>query len=85
VNARVNEMAAGIAPEIREPKWFADDGGTRRVPVLDESFTPARVIRHVGWRACMKCKRFYFSRDCARVRLCDPCKGILKSHEARRS
>lgn len=34
-----------------------------------------RVVRKIAWRACMCCKRRFFSQDIAKVRICDYCKA----------
>lgn len=60
-----------------EPRQWPWDGGTRREAVLDVDRTPPRVVRHVGWRSCLRCRRPYFSPDVARVRMCDPCKEVI--------
>ncbi len=57
-----------------EPKEWPWDGGTRREPVLDTDHNPPRVVRHVGWRSCLRCRRPFFSPDVTRVRMCTPCK-----------
>ncbi len=60
-----------------EPHQWPWDGGTRREAVLDTDHHPARVVRHVGWRSCLRCARPYFSADVSRVRMCDTCKGAI--------
>lgn len=57
-----------------EPREWPWDGGTRREAVLDTDHNPPRVVRHVGWRSCLRCRRPYFSPDASRVRRCAPCK-----------
>jgi hypothetical protein len=57
-----------------EPEEWPVDNGHRREPVLDADRTPPRVVRYVGWRSCLRCRKPFFSRDVQRVRLCDPCK-----------
>jgi hypothetical protein len=57
-----------------QPDEWPHDNGARREPVLDMDRTPPRVVRYVGWRSCLRCRRPYFSQDAQRVRLCDPCK-----------
>jgi hypothetical protein len=56
---------------IIEPQRWPYDGGVRRESVLDTDFHPPRVVRNVGWRACLKCKRPFFSDDVLGLRLCD--------------
>lgn len=58
-----------------EPKAWSYDGGVRREPVLDTDFNPPRVVRKVGWRHCMRCKRPFFSEDVIALRLCDGPEG----------
>lgn len=55
---------------IIEPEPWAYDGGVRREPVVDTDHTPPRVVRKVGWRHCLKCRRAFFSDDVVRHRLC---------------
>jgi hypothetical protein len=57
-----------------QPDQWPNDNGARREPVLDTDYRPPRVVRYVGWRSCLRCRRPYFSQDVQRVRLCDPCK-----------
>ena len=57
-----------------EPGQWPWDGGVRREPVSDCDHTPARVVRKVGWRCCMKCSEPFFSADVVKVRLCSECK-----------
>jgi len=54
-----------------EPDRWPYDGGVRRESVLDCDFHPPRVVRKVGWRACMCCGTPFFSEDVMRLRLCD--------------
>jgi hypothetical protein len=54
-----------------EPERWPYDGGVRRESVLDCDFHPPRVVRQVGWRACMCCGTPFFSEDVMRLRLCD--------------
>ena len=53
------------------PQRWPQDGGARREPVLDVVFDPPRVVRHVGWKKCMRCGKWFFSEDVARLRMCD--------------
>lgn len=66
-------------PGFSEPAPWAWDGGKRREPVLDLDRTPPQVVRHVGWRVCLKCANPFFSDDTTRIRLCHRCKGTDKS------
>lgn len=56
------------------PDPWPNDGGKRREAVLDMDHNPPRVVRHVGWRSCMTCRRPYFSEDVVSLRLCSSCK-----------
>lgn len=58
--------------DIVEPRQWPNDGGERREPVLDPNWND-RVIRMVGWRRCMHCRRWFFSPDVSRVRLHADC------------
>ncbi|WP_332823339.1 hypothetical protein [Stutzerimonas kunmingensis] len=64
-----------IAKPLIEPKPWPFDGGVRRAQVLNPNFNPPRVIRKIGWIRCMACRRYHFSQDVARVRICSPCGG----------
>lgn len=91
VSAPAEPVAAPSTPEQRpkartrgadslgfvEPREWPWDGGTRREPVLDTDRHPPRVVRHVGWRSCLRCRRPFFSADVARVRMCDLCKEAI--------
>ena len=44
-----------------EPTPWAWDEGVRREAVLDHDHHPARVVRHVGWRVCLKCSKAFWS------------------------
>lgn len=68
----------GFGKDIEEPTMWENDGGARREPVIDHNFSPPRVVRRVGWRACMCCRDSFFSPDVARVRICEPCKDKTK-------
>lgn len=59
-----------------EPRAWPQDDGTRREAVLDTDHNPPRVVRLVGWRSCMRCRRAFFSPDVRRVRMCVPCKEV---------
>lgn len=63
------------SPGITEPARWPEDGGKRRAAVLDHDSRPPRVIRHVGWRTCLRCRKPFWSEDVLKVRLCSPCKG----------
>lgn len=56
----LDERVYGI--DIVEPRPWKFDGGERREPVVDPSWGD-RVVRHVGWRTCMHCGRWFFSPD----------------------
>ncbi len=60
-----------------EPRQWPCDDGTRREAVIDTDLNPPPVVRYVGWRSCMRCRRPYFSPDVARVRMCTPCKEVI--------
>lgn len=64
-----------IAKPLIEPKPWPFDGGTRRAQVLNPNFDPPRLIRKMGWARCMTCRRYHFSEDVARVRICCHCGG----------
>lgn len=64
-----------IAKPLIEPKQWPFDGGVRRAQVLNPNFNPPRVIRKIGWLRCMACRRYHFSQDVARVRICGLCGG----------
>lgn len=58
------------------PVPWDNDGGARREPVLDPDFhTPPRVVRVVGWRRCITCKRAFWSEDVMKLRMCGGCKA----------
>lgn len=61
-----------VGRDIVEPSAWPFDGGTRREPVVDPNWDN-RVIRRVGWRRCMRCSRWFFSRDVVGVRLHPDC------------
>jgi len=58
-----------------EPKRWSYDGGARREAVLDTDCNPPRVVRKVGWRNCLRCRKPFFSEDVVRLRLCDTAYG----------
>ena len=64
---------SAVAGNIIEPQMWPCDDHTRREPVIDP--LDGRLIRFVGWRACMCCKRPFFSADVKRVRICNLCKS----------
>ena len=82
-----NESPA-VRPDMygfTEPTPWAWDGGVRREAVLDHDQHPARVVRLVGWRVCMKCSKPFWSGDVRRLRMCGGCKSktvIRKTAEA---
>jgi hypothetical protein len=65
-----NERRIGL--EIVEPKQWPCDEGKRREPVVDRNLND-RVVRHVGWRTCMNCCKWFFSPDVKRIRLHESC------------
>lgn len=69
------KASASTSQGFSEPKGWAWDGGKRREPVLDTDFHPPHVVRHVGWRTCLKCAKPFFSVDVLAVCICDGCKG----------
>ncbi|WP_323439425.1 hypothetical protein [Stenotrophomonas capsici] len=64
-----------IARPLTEPERWPNDGGARRVPVMDPNYDPPKVVRRVGWLRCMCCGRSHFSEDVARARMCLDCGG----------
>lgn len=60
---------------ISEPQPWDYDGCVRREMVFDIVLVPPRVVRKVGWRRCMKCRRPFFSEDVLRLRLCSGTEG----------
>jgi hypothetical protein len=62
---------------IPDHPW-PNDGGKRREPVLDMDHNPPRIIRRIGWRSCMACRRPFFSEDVVSLRLCSSCKEPKK-------
>jgi hypothetical protein len=64
-----------VGRDILEPSQWPDDGEMRRADVVDPNFDPPRLIRRVGWRQCMRCRKSHFSPDVQRLRLCGACKG----------
>lgn len=61
---------------VQEPRPWAYDNGVRREAVLDHDHTPPKLVRHVGWRCCLRCDAPFFSEDVVALRLCDRCKGL---------
>jgi len=51
----------GRVEVVTDPNWLIDG--------------KPRVVRKIGWRACMCCKRRFFSQDMTKIRICDPCKA----------
>ena len=77
ITSRHKDATQGIV----EPYAWKYDGGKRREPVLDTDFN--RVIRKVGWRHCLKCRKPFFSEDVVRLRLCggqDGCRTDYNRH-----
>lgn len=65
-------MNEAIPKPIVEPTSWPDDGTDRREPVVDPS--DGRIIRWVGWRQCMCCRKRFFSSWVTGRRICEPCK-----------
>ena len=63
-------------PLIEPARWRFDGNFTRRASVLDPSVEPPKLVRRIGWLACMRCSRPHFSDDVARIRLCSYCGGL---------
>lgn len=64
--------------EYERVQW-PDDGGSRVETVVDPNWLidgKPRVVRRIGWRTCMCCKRRMFSADISKIRICDLCKDI---------
>jgi hypothetical protein len=74
----MNEYAP-LAKPIIEPQAWLNDNGARREPVIDHNDQPPRVVRLVGWRKCISCVKFFFSRDVCGIRICDCCKGYKRA------
>lgn len=65
------------------PKQWPSDGCVRREPVYDTDHRPPRVVRHVGWRSCLRCQQDYFSQDVVAQRLCASCRYDGNRHNDR--
>jgi hypothetical protein len=77
IPSRSFERASGVGCELRKPGLWPDDGGASTEAVTDPNWLingQPRVVRRVGWRPCMCCKRRFFSSHIAGIRLCEPCK-----------
>lgn len=61
--------------DVIEPKAWPNDRGAKRVAVTDPNWND-RIIRRVGWRTCMHCGKWMFSRDVIRCRLHEECRRI---------
>lgn len=61
--------------DLEEPEPWAWDRCKRREKVLDHNFSPPRVVRTVGWRACLKCSDPFWSDDIIALRMCAGCKA----------
>lgn len=57
------------------PRPWDWDGGKRRAFVLDRDHNPARIVRMVGWRVCLRCAGRFWSDDVVKIRLCAGCGG----------
>ena len=74
---RVFDRHGVVGQEIRQPHDRWPDNGRVDV-VTDPNWLingKPRVVRRVGWRACMCCTKRFFSWDMTKVRMCDDCKG----------
>lgn len=76
----VSAVAAAQRPKgngygFIEPLPWPYDSGTRREAVLDIDHNPPRIVRQVGWRDCMCCRKPFWSDDTRHVRICEPCKA----------
>jgi hypothetical protein len=72
-------MMLGLDICLPELHPWDDDGGARVEVVTDPNWIingQPRVVRRVGWRPCMCCKRRHFSQDIAKIRLCESCRAI---------
>lgn len=65
-----------LAKPLIEPAHWPFNGYSLRKSVLDPSFEPHRLVRRIGWRPCLRCKRPHFSDDVSRIRLCSRCGGL---------
>jgi hypothetical protein len=69
-HSRPMKLPSGI---IEPSAWKYTPGDTRREAVYDPD-NPNRVIRQVGYRHCLCCRKPFFSPDVVKVRLCIICK-----------
>lgn len=61
--------------EVRRP---IGNGKRMEVTVIDPNWLidgKPRVVRRIGHRPCMWCRRSFLSPDIAKVRMCETCKG----------
>jgi hypothetical protein len=72
--ARLPKAVSQWGQGFSEPEPWDFDGCKRREAVLDHDHNPPRVVRHVGWRVCLKCEAPFFSEDVTRLRMCGGCK-----------
>lgn len=66
-----------VARDIIEPKEWPNDHGARREPATDPNLN--RVVRRVGWRRCIRCRGWFFSRDVVGVQMHADCSGVSQS------
>ena len=65
------EEPAPLARPLIEPaRWRFVGDLLRRASVLDPNEQPPRVVRRVGYLACIRCRRAFWSDDVLRVRMC---------------
>ena len=73
---QVGRFPALVGKPLIEPtRWKYNGDMVAKAPVLDPDFTPARVIRYVGYRPCMKCKLPFWTEAVGRIRRCSDCGG----------
>lgn len=68
-----------LGRDLREPERGGWPDNGRVEVVVDPNWLidgQPRVVRRVGWRHCMCCRRRFFSADIAKVRICDACKDV---------
>lgn len=77
-------MVRVCAPMVEPDRWEFDGDMSRRVPVLDHNYDPPLVVRRVGWRRCLRCRRPMFSEDVVAIRSCWHCGGLGSDPHGRR-
>lgn len=63
--------------EVRRP---IGDGRRVEVTVVDPNWLidgKPRVVRRIGRRPCMCCRKSFLSDDMAKIRMCDGCKSSV--------